>query len=770
MNARARIPRGPRATLATGLCAVATGSSLLALTGLIDGTTWLVRAWVAIVLVAAVCAGVRAVTRSWWAPTLAGLLVSVAGLVVRYGAPPGRIQVLPDLGAFERTLATAREGVTVINQSLVPMPGVRPAELLVVTGALLVLLLTDLVAVGLGAPAWAGLALVTLWFPAVVLGFPASAWALAWTGLAYLLLLALSAAPVAAHSDGGRRVGTAVACATGVVVATLVAGPVIAALPGWASLRLPDFGTGPVGPLQLSDNLDLRESLGTRSGQIVLRYTVVGADGQQAPAVVEPSPGASADPVDTVTARLVGPLRAFTLTSFDGQTWQRDDGDPSGTWEPQELLTSDPTIRGSAPDATRGTLATVQVEVGSLRERHLPVSTFPRTVDVRGAWGYDEQRDEVVGQRSTFDGMHYGMVVEVPDLKAEDLENADVGNPGDDGASLVVPATSHAGDIAALAKDLTEDATTPYEQAMDLQSYFRATTNFTYDTRVPPARSSDAVWDFLQSRRGYCVQFATSMAMMARTLGIPARVGVGFLPGDTNGDGLYVVSGKKSHAWPELYFEGSGWVRFEPTPAVQTGAPPIWSDPFTAISQPGSQPSEAAPSGVAPSVAATQQGGQSSTPTAESTSDHWVTIGVVVGFVLVASILGLTVARRRTRTRADLTPERAWLRARRGLANRGVTWTDATTPRGVVATVQDQLRTASGSALSGAPEAALVSLARTVERERYAREPIEFDPDELDRWVEELVGGVETLLKERQAGGAPGSSDEAVPSDLVRGG
>jgi len=766
VSARARIPRGPRATLATALCAVATGASLLALTGLIDGTTWLVRAWIAIAVVAAVCAGVRSVTRSWWAPTLAGLVVSVAGLVVRYGAPPGRIQVLPDLGAFDRTLATAREGLTVINQSLVPMPGVRPAELLVVTGALAVLLVADLVAVGLGAPAWSGLVLVTLWFPAVVLGFPASAWALAWTGLAYLLLLALSAAPAAAHSDGGRRVGTAVLCATGVVVATLVAGPVIAALPGWASLRLPDFGTGPVGPLQLSDNLDLRESLGTRSGQVVLRYTVVDADGQPAP-VDEPSPGASADPVETVTARLVGPLRAFTLTSFDGQSWQRDDGDASATWGPEELLTSDPTLRGSTPDATRGTLAAVQIEVGSLRERHLPVSTFPRTVDVRGAWGYDELRDEVVGQRSTFDGMHYGMVVEVPELTADDLAEEEVGDPGDAGASLTVPTTSHSDDIAALARDITEDADTPYEQAMDLQSYFRATTNFTYDTRVAPARSTDAVWDFLQSRRGYCVQFATSMVVMARTLGIPARVGVGFLPGDNDGDGTYVVSGKKSHAWPELYFEGSGWVRFEPTPAVQTGAPPIWSDPFTAISQPGSQPTEAQPSGVVPSVAASQQGGQSTTAPSESAGNDWVTVGVVTGFVLVASILALTVARRRTRTRADLTPERAWMRARRGLANRGVTWTDSTTPRGVVASVQDQLRTVSGSTLSGTPEEALLSLARTVERERYAREPIEFDPDELDRWVGELVGGVESLLKERPAAGTT-PADDAEPSDLLR--
>jgi transglutaminase-like putative cysteine protease len=96
------------------------------------------------------------------------------------------------------------------------------------------------------------------------------------------------------------------------------------------------------------------------------------------------------------------------------------------------------------------------------------------------------------------------------------------------------------------------------------------------------------------------------MTMMARTLGIPARVGVGFLPGDNNGDGTYVVTGRKSHAWPELYFAGQGWVRFEPTPAVQSGLPPLWSDPFAGISQDASRPDEAIPTAAAPTPGARQ--------------------------------------------------------------------------------------------------------------------------------------------------------------------
>ncbi|MDC7121304.1 DUF3488 and transglutaminase-like domain-containing protein [Cellulomonas fimi] len=758
MNAApARFPRGPRSLLATGLCAVATCAAGTALSHLIEPGRWLTVTWVAVLLVAGVVAGTRAVTRSWWAPTLVGTVVLAAGVLVRYGAPPGRIQVLPDLGSLDRTLATAREGVAVINASLVPMAGVRPAELLVVVGAVAVLLVTDLVAVGIGIPALAGIPLVALWAPTVVLGFPASSWAVAWTGLAYLLLLALSATPTTARSDRARRAGGALAGAAAVVVLALVAGPVVAALPGWASLALPTFGNGPVGPLQLSDNLDLRESLGTRSGQVVLRYTVVPPEEVAAEATTEPGddaadsleipvPEATEDGV-TVTARVVGPFRAFTLTTFDGREWQRDDALDLATWEPGRLLASDPLLRGDTPDAGRGTLAAVDVEVGALRERRLPVSTFPRTVTVEGPWSYDELRDEVVGRRSTFDGMRYSMLVEVPDLMPDDLADATIGTPDDGGASLEVPATEHREQIQDLAREITEDAETPYEQAMALQSYFRAATNFTYDTRIAPARTEDAVWDFLQSRRGYCVQFATSMALMARALGIPARVGVGFLPGDATGDGQYVVTGRKSHAWPELYFADFGWVRFEPTPAVQSGAPPVWSDPFTGVNAPASQPDEAIPSAAAaPTGPATTAPAPSTQTQPEEAGESWTRIGVIGGIVLALVVVGLSLVRRRTRTRADETPERAWLRTRRRLAAKGVSWSDATTPRDAVAAVHEQVRETAGVDLDDATAGALRSLARTVERQRYAPVPEDVDPEQLVRWTDEIVEGVGSAL------------------------
>src|SRR5690606_28639518 len=76
----------------------------------------------------------------------------------------------------------------------------------------------------------------------------------------------------------------------------------------------------------------------------------------------------------------------------------------------------------------------------------------------------------------------------------------------------------------------------------------------------------------------YCEQFAASMAIMARSLGIPARVAVGYMPGSNVGDNTWEVKVHDAHAWPELYFEGFGWIRFEPTPSQQTGSPPSWTE------------------------------------------------------------------------------------------------------------------------------------------------------------------------------------------------
>ncbi|MEI2732739.1 MAG: DUF3488 and transglutaminase-like domain-containing protein [Dermatophilaceae bacterium] len=124
----------------------------------------------------------------------------------------------------------------------------------------------------------------------------------------------------------------------------------------------------------------------------------------------------------------------------------------------------------------------------------------------------------------------------------------------------------------------------PYDVAMAIQQWLRDGGGFVYSLSLPAAPSGgpprDPVSLFLETRTGYCVQFASAMILMARAAGIPARMAIGFLPG-TLSDGVYTVVASDAHAWPELYFPGAGWVRFEPTPASRTGSPPAWTVPAT---------------------------------------------------------------------------------------------------------------------------------------------------------------------------------------------
>lgn len=111
-------------------------------------------------------------------------------------------------------------------------------------------------------------------------------------------------------------------------------------------------------------------------------------------------------------------------------------------------------------------------------------------------------------------------------------------------------------------------ATNPYDQAKAIESWLRS--NITYNEAIPaPPSNVDSVeWVLFDAREGYCTYYATSMIVMLRHLGIPARLAAGFSQGefDTNIN-RYVVREKQAHTWVEVYFPGYGWIEFEPTSA-----------------------------------------------------------------------------------------------------------------------------------------------------------------------------------------------------------
>jgi hypothetical protein len=147
--------------------------------------------------------------------------------------------------------------------------------------------------------------------------------------------------------------------------------------------------------------------------------------------------------------------------------------------------------------------------------------------------------------------------------------------------------------VSTLARDLTATELTPYDQALAIQEYLRREMRYAVTVDRPPIGQDVVDYFLFDSRVGFCDYFASAMVVLARAAGIPARYALGYAPGIFDPEqGRFLVRQSDSHAWPELYFPGAGWVEFEPTssiPEIQRSAAP----PAVAVNPPwlkGSNP------------------------------------------------------------------------------------------------------------------------------------------------------------------------------------
>ena len=281
-------------------------------------------------------------------------------------------------------------------------------------------------------------------------------------------------------------------------------------------------------------------------------------------------------------------------------------------------------------------------------------------------------------------------------------------------------------EIALLAESVTADATTPIDQALALQDWFREDGGFRYSTEREAGGGLETIREFLTiDKFGYCEQFAASMALMARSLGIPARVAVGFLRPEPV-EGGYAYSGTDMHAWPELYFDGIGWLRFEPTPAFRTGDAPTYTGgpdesttpTVSASTTPSGAPTTELRTPLGPQGAAGAAGGD------DGGDSTWSTVLTVCLGLL--AVLGLAVAPRFARATVR---RRRWARAAAGHDAAEPAWQelrDSTVDLGLGFDDRATLRTAGHGLrthLGGQQQAidALNRLVVRVERARFAR-------------------------------------------------
>lgn len=120
--------------------------------------------------------------------------------------------------------------------------------------------------------------------------------------------------------------------------------------------------------------------------------------------------------------------------------------------------------------------------------------------------------------------------------------------------------------VVELAQQIAGDEQTAYDKALAVTQYLRRTITYTESVPEPPRNREPLEWFLFEQRAGFCNYYASAEVLMLRSLGVPSRLAVGYAEGTWVPEAeAYVVLGKDSHAWPEVYFPRIGWVQFEPT-------------------------------------------------------------------------------------------------------------------------------------------------------------------------------------------------------------
>lgn len=544
------------------LCAwAATLMASCALLPLVEPATWILQAAFLLGVQALVGAATRRVPLARPLTVAAQALVTLMMLTLVFAREQAVAGLVPGPQAFQRFADLLQQGGDDIQRYAIPAPleadGIR---LMILGGVLIIGLAVDTLAVTFRSAAPAGLPLLALYSVAAGLSDGGADWLWFLVAAAGYLMLLLAegrdrlsqwgrvfggAARTPGGESGvvapvrtGRRIG-AVALGLALVV------PV--ALPAMDGGLLDGVGTG-VGSGSGSGGtisavnpvVSLQDNLNTENDRQVLSLRT--------------------DPEDQSSLY----LRIVSLDDFNGKTWK------PAVRKIEAVPKNLPNPVGLGADIRRTDITTRIAADKDYEQTYLPMPYPPSRVEVDGDWRYEPEGMTLVGDhKQNTGGQTYTVESLVVQPTAEQLAAAPE-PPSDLKDYYTEVPKSLPAVVARTAREVTAGSANHYEQAVKLQEYFSLTGGFQYDTQVQVGSGSEAVARFLKDKQGFCVHFSFAMAAMARTLDIPARVAVGFAPGTPQADGTVSVGLRDAHAWPELYFEGVGWTRFEPTPTRGT--------------------------------------------------------------------------------------------------------------------------------------------------------------------------------------------------------
>ncbi|HEX2058770.1 MAG TPA: DUF3488 and transglutaminase-like domain-containing protein [Actinomycetota bacterium] len=299
-----------------------------------------------------------------------------------------------------------------------------------------------------------------------------------------------------------------------------------------------------------------------------------------APRLIEQSD----DLLFTVEAARQEYWRLVSLADFDGVEWR-----PIEAGEVEDVGDGETFLgQSNGPPQAEPLEQTITFE--ALESARLPAAVNPFELSLPDGLGaaYSLENQDLVLSEEADEGFSYTVTSNIPQVTYEGLLDGEVVKTLPE-VYVETPGVSRR--VADLARSIRLDANgeplSDGEFLIALQDRLRSA-EFTYDDTpeaIERAGNGGGSVDYLEQflfeiKSGYCQQFATAFALLARTQGIPTRVAVGFLPGGRDPiEGTFAVTGLNTHAWPEVYFRDYGWVRFDPTPRLEAAEPRYTREP-----------------------------------------------------------------------------------------------------------------------------------------------------------------------------------------------
>src|SRR5262245_34443867 len=285
--------------------------------------------------------------------------------------------------------------------------------------------------------------------------------------------------------------------------------------------------------------------------------------------------------------------RMYTLDQFDGVSWTSSD--PQGAVGAHPVPLPGPLPSTTPPPGSESLTQTFQFENDVPGPNALPMAqtAVAITDSTFDDVSWDPARGTAFVGDDLDDGMQYTVQSQIVVPQAKDVASLQFLPAEEYEQWTQLPDLDPR--IKQIAEDWTAEATTGYQQVYSILQHFKGTdADFSYDADAQPLEGEEALVDFLtNTKSGFCQQYAVSMAVLLRSLGLPARVAVGYQDGDLQDDRSFQVTTKDAHAWVEVLFPTYGWLPFDPTPGhgtIPNASPGSYLNPGSATVAGGSGP------------------------------------------------------------------------------------------------------------------------------------------------------------------------------------